>query len=71
MRELIDHFEKMGFATITDSETLDAFMFYVARYNVPMSTSLNRDDGTVTVQKQPFGTHEVLGLARMWGAFKI
>jgi len=58
---LIEAFEANGFATFilgVEREGFDAVMQYIRENSIPTLTDVDRDTGTVTLTKRPFGSLE-------------
>lgn len=58
---LIEAFEANGYATFilgVERKAFDAVMQYIRENSVPTLTDVDRDTGTVTLTKRPFGSLE-------------
>lgn len=56
--ELVEFFERLGYVMLENREELETFLQYVAEYNVPTSTSVDRETGVVTLHRRVLGSIE-------------
>lgn len=61
--EMIDEFEATGIAVFrfgVDRVAFETLNQYIAENNIPTFTELDRTEGTVSINRRPFGTLEMI-----------